>query len=120
MEDGSRLPTRTTTLALYRRLDYARKEIRLLTIRKGSVTNAIRCTLKTISLKEQPLPVYETISYAWGDATKWEELSVDRITLRVPSSTAAALRRFRYTSHERMISIDAICINQRDTEDRNH
>ncbi|KAK9415912.1 putative Heterokaryon incompatibility domain-containing protein [Seiridium unicorne] len=72
---------------------------------------------------------YEALSYVWGQANAQEPLLVrdprpnsrsdEWRILRIRPLLAEALRYLRYTDRPRTMWIDAICINQDDTEERN-
>ena len=76
------------------------------------------------------VPGYEALSWCWGESSDQEEVD---ILLREKSSTgsmiayrlkiswtlAQALRALRNPAEDRMLWIDAISINQRDTDERN-
>lgn len=61
---------------------------------------------------------YEAISYAWGSSELTEDLIVDDSLLKITSSLATALRRFRWESRVRRLWADAVCINQRDAVEK--
>ena len=105
---------------LYRELDRARKETRLIVIEPGFDQNAIRCAMQTISLLTKPLPTYETISYVWGDATLRSTIFVNDHKLDIPLSAEAVLRRMRNTQRERTVWIDSLCIDQTNMDERNY
>jgi len=106
--------------SLYQELDQAEKESRLILIQPGHKTDALRCSMRTFSLLERPLPKYETISYVWGDATLRSTVHVNHEKLEIPSSAAAVLRRMRDTQCERIVWIDSLCIDQTSTNDRSY
>lgn len=103
---------------LYSPLTPASKEIRLLTIEPGSGDDPLQCSLTVVSLNGEPDPVYETISYCWGNVNATKAVVVDGLELSVPASADAALRRVRLSDTARVVWIDSICINQRDTRER--
>ena len=94
------------------------REFRLLIVSPGTSEQTLQCRLRTVSFDETGPPQYETISYCWGDLRKHESVTVDGIPLQVPPSAAAALRRMRKPNTERVLWLDAICINQRDIAER--
>src|SRR5690242_19763469 len=51
----------------YRWLDPVKAEIRLLVLLPGTKNKRIRCTLQVASLNTHP--VFEALSYVWGDAS---------------------------------------------------
>ncbi|RYP57804.1 hypothetical protein DL770_010581 [Monosporascus sp. CRB-9-2] len=63
--------------------------------------------------------LYEALSYVWGSQEKPQSVSTDKGYLSVTTNLYMALRRLRGCVLDRIIWIDAICINQNDTEERN-
>ena len=84
----------------------------------GGFEDRIKCTLRRAGLSERPRPKYETISYCWGDANDQASIEINTSTLSVPASSAAAIRRVRFPNENRLIWIDAVCINQEDLVER--
>ncbi|KAK4625505.1 Heterokaryon incompatibility protein 6, OR allele [Fulvia fulva] len=99
----------------YLPLDASKKEIRLLTIRAASksLNGQLHCSIKHVALFSNPQPKYETISYRWVDKTKGQ-IVVDGHGIEVPASAEEVLRRMRQRLHDRVVWIDAVCINQSD------
>ncbi|KAH6721553.1 heterokaryon incompatibility protein-domain-containing protein [Leptodontidium sp. MPI-SDFR-AT-0119] len=62
---------------------------------------------------------YKTLSYCWGDASVRVPLSLDGMWFEVTTNLYAALRWLRKCTQTRRIWIDAICMNQDDTNERN-
>nr|CDL70800.1 pseudo vic [Cryphonectria parasitica] len=63
--------------------------------------------------------LYEALSYVWGSPNKCRSIFTDDGDLRVTENLHAALSWLRDRSLPRVIWVDAICINQSDTEERN-
>ena len=103
---------------LYQPLAPDRKEIRLLKVEAGLLAAPLECSLSTVSLLDNPNPVYETISYCWGDSSMRDTISVNGRELDVPSSAKNALLCMRDASQERILWIDAICIDQENFSER--
>lgn len=99
-------------------LDAERQEFRLLTVHASSGHVTIRATLTTQSLIEKPH--YETVSYCWGDASIRGNIILNDHLFDLPASTENTLRRMRYDDTDRVLWIDAICINQTDIDERSH
>lgn len=81
----------------------ASKEIRVLDLQPGNLEDKIRCTLRKVSLLDDPLPVYETISYTWGDSSGLKSIGIDQYNTAVPRSTEEVLRRFRKQNRVRTL-----------------
>ncbi|KAI0449282.1 heterokaryon incompatibility protein-domain-containing protein [Xylaria acuta] len=63
-------------------------------------------------------PVYEALSYCWGDATEVDRIAIGFAYLPLTSSLRAALFQLRSPDVERDIWVDALCINQSDVDER--
>jgi len=61
---------------------------------------------------------YEALSYAWGTAISPCKALVDGFELPITESLNQGLRRLRFCDKRRMLWIDALCINQRDIQER--
>ena len=105
---------------IYRTLDSATKEIRLLLLKAGQAEHLICCEVRYTSFLGPHILPYETISYVWGDASIRGSVVVDNCELDVPASSESVLRRLRLPAHDRLVWLDAVCVNQGDPEERNH
>ena len=78
------------------------------------------CQLEIHSLEEQP--VYEALSYVWGDAATTLPIYVGSQRKRFGATTnlECALRHLRYQDGDRILWVDAICINQSDDAEKTH
>ncbi|KAE9364223.1 HET-domain-containing protein, partial [Stipitochalara longipes BDJ] len=106
---------------IYTPLDLAKHEIRLLRLqaRMFSASDEIECELFQVNLDAEPR--YEALSYEWGppvESPSW--ISVDGNEHRVRENLSDALRDLRLKYEPRILWIDALCINQDDTMERNH
>ncbi|KAI0133042.1 HET-domain-containing protein [Hypoxylon sp. NC0597] len=101
---------------VYSPLSEAGRQIRLLTIRPGAWSDMIECSLHITNLDDRPH--YEALSYVWGDANKKIPISLDNQTFEVTENLYYALRRLRSSSSPRTMWIDAICINQKDNDEK--
>ncbi|KAK5713955.1 hypothetical protein LTR15_010861 [Elasticomyces elasticus] len=105
---------------IYHELEQTRKEVRILVIEPAASHEPVRCTFQTISLLDDALPQYETVSYAWGDATKRDVVYIGGHQLSVPLSAKNVLQRMRRSDKPRTVWIDVICIDQQNLVDRNY
>ncbi|KAF2110990.1 heterokaryon incompatibility protein-domain-containing protein [Lophiotrema nucula] len=111
---------------LYRPLDPARQEIRLIEI--VSTEPDIVCRLSVVSLLDKP--DFFALSYVWGNVEDTQEIFVDGRRIAVTRNIAGALGDVFYhwnkggashtPKHSRRLWADAICINQQDTTEQNH
>ncbi|KAK4099596.1 HET-domain-containing protein [Parathielavia hyrcaniae] len=92
-------------------------EIRLLQLEPGSGDDHIRFTLHPVRLSNKPL--YEAISYCWGDAGETCEVFCEDGLLLVTNNLYTALRHLRREDAVRVLWADAVCINQRDIPEKN-
>ncbi|KAF5581507.1 hypothetical protein FPANT_8895 [Fusarium pseudoanthophilum] len=79
-------------------------------------TNPIACRLQVVAFEESP--VYEALSYCWGDSTQLHGIKCNNEAFQVTENLFSALQHLRNEHMERTLWIDAICINQNDLEER--
>ena len=65
-------------------------------------------------------PKFEALSYMWGDEHTKESIILDGIEFAVKKNLRDALGHLRKRARETLFWIDALCINQLDTEERNN
>ena len=113
---------------LYRPFDYTKhakidklRQIRLLRVtQEEERPEVIRCRFKLVQLDElSDSDTYIAISYVWGPdmLTHWARCP-DNTYLEMPASSAAVLHRLLTTNKTSYIWIDALCINQKDLEEK--
>lgn len=83
-------------------------------------TAFIQCQLFNYPLPEMGVTscLYEALSYVWGDSKKPHIISIDGYDLRVTANLYEALLRLQDQLIERILWIDAICIDQDKKEER--
>lgn len=67
----------------------------------------------------QPLAPYEALSYHWGSTEKTAMIHCHHHEIPITASLHDALRELRLPYADRVLWIDALCINQADVEERN-
>jgi hypothetical protein len=80
----------------------------------------IQCELINIRLGDllgQSHP-YEALSYTWGDPEETQIISINGFNVLVTRQLHEALSRLQYRYFERIIWIDAICIDQGNREEK--
>ena len=113
----------TTTMELatnsfkYEHLPLDGSQVRLVTILPGGELEALRCTVRNF-IQTNDLQ-YEALSYVWGDPTITSPILLNEHEFEVTTNLEAALRNLRYEDKERLLWIDAICINQRSIPEKN-
>ncbi|RYO87382.1 hypothetical protein DL764_008862 [Monosporascus ibericus] len=103
----------------YTPLDLATDTIRLVCLRKGSFNDDIRCDLWEIQLHPNGVP-YEALSYTWGCAEKSAKIFLGGLMAQVTHNLNTALRYLRIEDEDRVLWIDAICIDQDNERERGH
>lgn len=108
--------------AVYRYFSLPPNSIRLLRLQPHLDEHApVHCQLFEYPLLDsgKGTHLYEALSYVWGSEEKPRRISTDEGDLYITENLHAALLRLRDRSFERIIWVDAICINQDDIEERN-
>jgi hypothetical protein len=107
----------------YQSLSGPDNAIRLLVLEPDKdVMAQVRCSLIQTSLREwdnDMVDHYTALSYVWGDAKIRTPALVDGKPLDITLNLDSALRYMRDPKRKRYIWADAICINQKDTEEKN-
>ncbi|KAL8771407.1 MAG: hypothetical protein Q9209_003075 [Squamulea sp. 1 TL-2023] len=98
-------------------LDDNQDRIRLLIISSGPSSDAIDCHLTQVSLGDEPS--YEALSYTWGTLQCTSTISLNGTDFQVTPNLESALRKLRLANEDRIIWIDAICIDQANTTEKN-
>ncbi|KAH7078795.1 heterokaryon incompatibility protein-domain-containing protein [Paraphoma chrysanthemicola] len=114
-----------STAYRYKHLNYELgQEIRLVNLYPavGDQSSDITCSIIHVNLTDEP--AFEAVSYTWadstGDASLCRTVYCNGKTIAVTKNCEAALRRFRQKGRNRLLWIDAICIDQNNTAERNH
>lgn len=93
------------------------RHIRLLRLSPSTLATAnIICTTEPVSLDDEPM--YEAVSWEWGDTENTETIRLNGLQRNVPKNLAEALRQYRQVDEPRPLWADAICINQADLLER--
>ncbi|KAM5369986.1 hypothetical protein ACJZ2D_008669 [Fusarium nematophilum] len=91
--------------------------IRLIRLNPGVLDDPVHLSLIPTSLDSNP--AFEALSYAWGDATSDPRVvHCHEALLQVGQSLHSALVHLRHQTETRVLWADAICINQKDDEER--
>jgi hypothetical protein len=112
----------------YTRLDHSRRQIRLLHLHPPDVSDTedihgisapdkIQCTFSLASLHDEPY--YEALSYVWGTSETTASVLLHGHCAPVTQNLETILRHLR-RDKERILWIDALCINQSDVDERSH
>jgi hypothetical protein len=102
-------------------LQYA-DSIRLLTLLPGDFDSPIQISIAEVRSKDNHS--YEALSYTWatedGDCRRSSQIKCDDTRIWVTKSCELALRYLRKSDTNRILWVDAICINQKDLNERGH
>jgi hypothetical protein len=99
-------------------LDTSTDGIRLLTLEAAKDSETpIKSSLHHVTFAQKPK--YEALSYTWGDETTKKKISIDGKEFEVGGNLFDALKHIRYTDRDRVLWIDAICINQANVPEKN-
>ncbi|PON27151.1 hypothetical protein TGAM01_v204100 [Trichoderma gamsii] len=104
----------------YEPIDFSGPAIRLLRLCRGTGSE-IACELFQASLCERDDSIsYEALSYTWGLPDVRDNIVVNGKPLSVTVNLYLALQQLRQRDEDRILWIDAVCINQKDLKERSH
>jgi hypothetical protein len=95
-----------------------RRQIRIIELLPGTPQDEIRCASHIANLDDNP--VYEALSYVWGDSRITKRIYVDGRPMEITVNLESALRHIRKPAESRFLWIDAICINQNNNAEKTH
>ncbi|KAM0810058.1 putative Heterokaryon incompatibility domain-containing protein [Seiridium cardinale] len=111
--------------SVYDSLDLTRRSIRLIRLLPAeNDDDPICCELYTAQLT--PELQFAALSYVWGTSSEMYYILANEIKVKVTSNLYCALKYFRKYDMLRSednrlpLWVDALCINQNDTQERNH
>ncbi|KAL8712369.1 MAG: hypothetical protein Q9225_006954 [Loekoesia sp. 1 TL-2023] len=111
------------TSRLYNYTPLADQSIRLLTLLPGTLDDDIRLGILSTKLAADHPPVYDALSYAWGNPNDVDVVYIvsdgSCAVLPINQSLCTALKYLRSTSTSLTLWIDAICIDQHNIKERN-
>ena len=101
-------------------LDSNRHQLRLLILHQGQQDEPIHCSLKACFISDQE--PYEALSYVWGDATITTPIYIGPLhkLFNVTINLACALSHLRYHDKDRILWVDAVCIDQSNDSEKSH
>lgn len=106
-------------MPLYTSLPLKTLEIRVLDLEPSEAYDAaIKCDLTVLDLKVTQLKPYEALSYTWGAPSK-KKITVNGEVIEITENLESFLRHRRQPEEAVTLWIDAICINQDDTSEKN-
>lgn len=102
--------------SLYKRLDHACQEIRLLSLEPGSFEDQPRCDIEVVSLQQEL--DFVALSYVWGSEKDRRDILLRGHPFSVTANLEEALRYVQCIQGLSRIWIDALCIHQADPEEK--
>lgn len=87
-------------------------------VSEPSLTSNIECKLATFSLVDAPS--YTALSYVWGDIRETAPITLNGAEIHVTTNLLAALQWMSAWDPGTYVWIDALCINQSDTDEKSH
>jgi len=100
----------------YTKLKSELQEVRILSIMNGCQSVEIECTLEHIHLVGGSN--YKALSYTWGNPSDTSYIKLNNQPFLVTASLAIALQHLRKETEVVELWVDAICINQQDTDEK--
>ncbi|RDA93834.1 hypothetical protein CP533_6400 [Ophiocordyceps camponoti-saundersi (nom. inval.)] len=102
-------------------IDRDRPGFRLFRLQKGGIGRSLFGQLFTAYLDDRESIVpFEALSYTWGDKVLEDDITIDGKRLYITVNLSVALSYLRYEDRDRILWIDAICIDQTNTSERGH
>lgn len=92
--------------------------IRLIRLQNGNESDAIHIDMDIYGLLEAP--EYDALSYVWGNPEKTRIIVCNGLPMKVNENVYMVLRRLRSTADTQTLWVDALCINQEDSEEKSN
>jgi ankyrin repeat protein len=104
----------------YEPIDLEGHSFRLIRLSKGK-DGPIQCELFHAWLHDaENIIEYEALSYTWGGTDKPYEIEINGRIMSVTENLFLALKHLRYQYQDRIMWVDAICIDQDNAKERGH
>lgn len=104
----------------YAPLDLQTRSFRLLRLLSGSDNEEIECEIFEAVFQDEDLIPYEALSYAWGSPDTPHRIKLNHKYLAITENLHVALHHLRSEVEDRIMWIDAICIDQGNALERGH
>ncbi|KAH8687611.1 heterokaryon incompatibility protein-domain-containing protein [Tricladium varicosporioides] len=93
------------------------RQIRLLVINHGQRSEQIMCSLITVDLSDRSLK-YGALSYTWGSSNSMNYITLNNSHFPVTPNLYGALKYMRQDDTDRLVWVDALCIDQSNNDER--
>ena len=100
----------------YTQLQSSMNTTRVVDVLPGDFLSPVQCEMRVIDLDRPPL--YCALSYVWGEGSEGHKISINQAEMRVTQRLHKAFQYLRSQEEIRTFWIDAICINQRDIQEK--
>lgn len=101
-------------------IDRTTAQIRLVCLEPGHESEVTRCSLPLGNLDENECH-YEALSYEWGSENSTNfSITIGEVEVSVRENLYWALWHLREASVDRILWVDALCIDQGNERERNH
>ncbi|KAL7941125.1 heterokaryon incompatibility domain-containing protein [Trichoderma barbatum] len=91
-------------------------EIRVLILHPGDKGSPVECTLQHTHIRSKLR--FDALSYVWGGPAVTNEIACNNRRRKVGRNLYDALERLRLPDQDRVLWIDALCINQSDNKEK--
>lgn len=104
----------------YDKIDLDGPAFRLVRLHQGD-SGELSCDLfqAVLHQRDEIIP-YEALSYTWGPIAGHHSIVVNDQKMSITANLYLALKSLRYPHSDRILWIDAVCINQSNVKERNH
>ena len=94
----------------YQPLSPTKRQIRRLSVSAGEFDQPLCGFLDVVSLDDSPQ--YDALSYVWGENFASTPMVINNIDMAITENLDTALRYLRRRDKDRVLWVDAICIDQ--------
>lgn len=110
---------RTSANTPYKSISSTNQEIRLAVLAPGDYDDAIVIELHIKKLSRDISTEYDALSYAWGQEMCPNRAVLNGKLISIGENLDCALRHLRHRNRKRKLWVDALCIDQINTLERN-
>ncbi|KAL7893891.1 heterokaryon incompatibility domain-containing protein, partial [Trichoderma sp. TUCIM 5745] len=104
----------------YDKIDVDGPAFRLVRLHQGE-SGDLSCDLfQAVLHQDDEIIPYEALSYTWGPIAGRHSIVVNDQKMSITANLYLALKSLRYPHSDRILWIDAVCINQSNVKERNH
>lgn len=104
----------------YDPLDLETRSFRLLRLHRGRDKEEIECDIVEAFLDQDDTVPFEALSYVWGSLDMPRSIRLNRKHLNVTTNLEIALQNLRVEHEDRILWVDAVCIDQNNVPERGH